>query len=86
MDTLLLPPANEVCAGYVFTRVCHSVHRGGSRPRLEVKGSGQGWGVCVCRPSPGGCMPACTEADPPSTGMHSSGWPHSSQNEIPCVT
>ena len=26
---LLLPPANEVCEGYVFTRVCHSVHRGG---------------------------------------------------------
>ena len=35
MDTLLLPPANEVCAGYVFTRVCHSVHRGG--------GLGPGW-------------------------------------------
>ena len=26
----LLPPANEVCEGYVFTYVCHSVHRGGS--------------------------------------------------------
>ena len=25
----LLPPANEVCEGYVFTPVCHSVHRGG---------------------------------------------------------
>ena len=25
-----LPPTNEVCEGYVFTRVCHSVHRGGS--------------------------------------------------------
>ena len=25
---LLLPPANEVCEGYVFTPVCHSVHRG----------------------------------------------------------
>ena len=24
----LLPPANEVCKGYVFTRVCHSVHGG----------------------------------------------------------
>ena len=23
-----LPPANEVCEGYVFTPVCHSVHRG----------------------------------------------------------
>ena len=27
-----LPPANEVCEGYVFTHVCHSVHRGGSVP------------------------------------------------------
>ena len=25
-----LPPANEVCKGYVFTRVCHSVHRVGA--------------------------------------------------------
>ena len=25
---LLLPPANEVCEGYIFTRVCHSVHGG----------------------------------------------------------
>ena len=25
----LLPPANEVFESYVFTRVCHSVHRGG---------------------------------------------------------
>ena len=24
----LLPPANEVCKGYVFTSVCHSVHGG----------------------------------------------------------
>ena len=27
-----LPPANEVCEGYVFTRICHSVHRGGGVP------------------------------------------------------
>ena len=25
---VLLPPANEFCEGYVFTPVCHSVHRG----------------------------------------------------------
>ena len=25
---IYLPPANEVCEGYVFTRVCTSVHRG----------------------------------------------------------
>ena len=24
----LLPPANVVCEGYVFSHVCHSVHRG----------------------------------------------------------
>ena len=28
--TKFLPPANEVCEGYVFTRVCHSVHGGES--------------------------------------------------------
>ena len=28
--TTLLLPANEVCEGYVFTPVCHSVHGGGS--------------------------------------------------------
>ena len=27
---LLLPPANEVCEGYVFTPVCHSVHGRGA--------------------------------------------------------
>ena len=28
VDTYL-PPSNEVCEGYVFTPVCHSVHGGG---------------------------------------------------------
>ena len=28
VNATLLPPANEVCEGYVFTRVCHSVHGG----------------------------------------------------------
>ena len=47
-----LPPANEVCEGYVFTPVCHSVHRRGvSRPRGEVGWSG--WGGCL-GPDPGG--------------------------------
>ena len=41
--TLFLPPANEVCEGYVFTGVCHSVHRGG-----HVRGcSWGGWRACV---------------------------------------
>ena len=28
----IITAANEVCEGYVFTRVCHSVHGGGSAP------------------------------------------------------
>ena len=48
LSRMLLPPANEVCEGYVFTRVCHSVHRGEG-----WSGPGRGcllWGV----PGPGG--------------------------------
>ena len=32
---LSLPPANEVCEGYVFTPVCHSVH-GGCLPQCML--------------------------------------------------
>ena len=122
-DNAFLPSANEVCKGYVFTRVCHSVQGGGDVswpiPRGEVERYGQGglqahtqgggWGVLaggspdpylggrlrglakgffgsipggevgglargISRPRPvgesrlrwgGGCIPACTEADPP---------------------
>ena len=48
-----LTPANEVCEGYVFTCVCHSVHRGWvsrPRPRVKVKVSGRGGS----RPTAGG--------------------------------
>ena len=31
-----LPPGNEVCEGYVFTRVCHSVHMGGGLPQCML--------------------------------------------------
>ena len=65
----LLPPANEVCEGYVFTGVCHSVHRGG------VCGCSGGcawllgghawllWGACMvargaCMVARGACMVA----------------------------
>ena len=44
----LLPSANEVCEGYVFTRVCHYVHGGGvSRPtpRGRLGGLAEGGGV-----------------------------------------
>ena len=50
----LLPPANEVCEGYVFTRVCHSVHKAG------VGGVWVGWGAipaCIA-----GGIPACLAA------------------------
>ena len=30
INDTLLPPANKVCEGYIFTCVCHSVHSGGS--------------------------------------------------------
>ena len=33
-----LPPANEVCEGYVFTPVCHSVHGGVHPPRQTPPG------------------------------------------------
>ena len=45
-----LPPANEVCEGYVFTRVCHSVHRGGS---ASVHAGIPPWS----RPNPPGAEP-----------------------------
>ena len=58
---LLLPPANEVCEGCVFTPVSHSVHRMEmvsqhalqvSRPTSRGGIEGSGWGVS--RPTPRG--------------------------------
>ena len=51
----LLPPANEVCEGYVFTPVCHSVHGGKGLHRggrgLHTGGSASGGsvsnGICI---------------------------------------
>ena len=44
-----LPPANEVCEGYVFTRVCNSVHRGGGVRGCSGRGMhGCSGGVCGC--------------------------------------
>ena len=84
---VFLPPANEVCEGYVFTPVCHSIHRagclgpGGGWGGLALGGClgpdpRGGWGVWpgggvqaqargVCRHR--GCIPACTEAETPSS-------------------
>ena len=39
-----LPPASEVCGGYVFTHVCHSAHGGVSRPRPSGEVGVSGWG------------------------------------------
>ena len=55
----LLPPANEVCEGYVFTGVCHSVHRGRA---CVVASGGRGMHGCslggMCGCSGGVCMVA----------------------------
>ena len=58
-----LPPANEVCEGYVFTRVCQSFCSGGGGgipaclAGLQAHTQGGGWGVWlggVSRPTPRG--------------------------------
>ena len=41
----LLPPANEVCEGYVFTRVCLSTGDGGLQAHSQGEFEGSGWGV-----------------------------------------
>ena len=77
----LLPHANEVCEGYVFTRVCHSVHRGeggacwswaGVWSRGMGSGSGgvpgQGGGVLGGDPPP---HTATAVGSTHPTGMHS---------------
>ena len=47
-----LPSAIEVCEGYVFAPVCHSVHRGGVQAKAQ---GGLLRGVSRPRPSGGGC-------------------------------
>ena len=118
MKDNLLQPENEVCDGYVFTRVCLSTGGGGipvciaggipaclaglqwnvsqhalqvSRctPRGSLRGLAWGRGSLgrhprgrlrglargVSRPTPGGCIPACTEADPlPTSDSYCCGW------------
>ena len=63
LHCILLPPANEVCEGYVFTGVCDSVNRGG-RAWLLTGGAcmvAHGGGTCVvahggaCVVAHGGC-------------------------------
>ena len=45
---LWLPPATKLRQGYVFTRVCDSVHRGGGIPACLVAGLGGGDGIPAC--------------------------------------
>ena len=64
-NNLFLLPVNEVCKGYVFTRVYHSVHRGrvgipvciadGSEHALQVSRTVVSQNALqVCRPTPTG--------------------------------
>ena len=74
-----LPSANEVCEGYVFTPVCHSVHRGGvclsacldTTPPQTRPGTPPGSRSPRTRhPSPGAEMATAADGTHP-TGMHS---------------
>ena len=47
---MFLAPVNEVCEGYVFTSVCHSVHRKGSASREGSLHPG-GWANPPLHPS-----------------------------------
>ena len=77
MEMISLPPANEVCEGYVFTGVCLS---GGVRGRGvcmaggHVRGGGghvRGWGhVHACPPADTTRYGQCAGGTHP-TGMHS---------------
>ena len=62
----LLPPANEVCEGYVFTGVCHSVHRGGMHG-CPGGMHGCSWGGACVVSFGGACMVALG-------GMHGFIW------------
>ena len=61
---IFLPSANEVCEGYVFTRVCHSVHGGGCLGP-DPGGRLGGLAGCVCPgPYPGGRLGGLASGDP----------------------
>ena len=50
MSFTYLPPANEVCEGYVFTGVCHSVHGEGRAWLLPGGHAWLLWGACMAAP------------------------------------
>ena len=82
---LLLPSATELRQGNVFTRICHSVHRGGGHAWWEggmcgrgvgvddrgVHGWGHVWqGVCIAGECVAGEMATAAAGTHP-TGTHS---------------
>ena len=60
-DFCFLPPANELCEGYVFTPVCQSFCSEG-----DCLGSGGGWGVWR-----GGCLGPDLQGEVGGSGL---GW------------
>ena len=58
VQLIFLPSANEVCEGYVFTRVCHSVQLGGGGGALGPDPGGRLGGLAggVSRPIPRGVV------------------------------
>ena len=72
-----LPPATKLGQGYVFTRVCDSVHRGVSQHALQQVSRGVCYPSMHCRWCPsmpcsrspgGGCSRGCLVETPPRDG------------------
>ena len=75
MSNILLPSANKVCEGYVFTSVCHFVHGGVSRsiPSGTLGGLAGG----SPGPYPGGTLrglPGVVHGPIQREGVGESGW------------
>ena len=69
----LLPPANEVCKGYVFTHVCHSVQRGvGWYPSMICRW----YSSMPCSQSPRWISPHALQVSRPTSKeeVEGSGW------------
>ena len=72
-NAFLLPPANEVCEGYVFTCVCHSIHRGGVCPSAC-------WNAHPHPPGPKASTPQDQRQAPPGP---EAGTPHGTRGRHP---
>ena len=81
-DVALLPPAKEVCKGYDFTPVCHSVHGGGGLsapvhawihppPRADPSGRRH---LPRSRHPPGADTPPRADTPGADTPLRSAGW------------